>query len=55
LYPWDAAAGVLLVQEARGAVSSLSGGPFDPWNPKLIAASSGKLLQAMRKVIQQTE
>ena len=53
LHPWDAAAGVLVVQEAGGAVSSLSGGPFDPWDPKLIAASSGKLLQAMQNVIHQ--
>lgn len=51
LHPWDAAAGVLLVQEAHGAVSSLTGGPFDPWNPKLIAASSPKLQEAMRSVI----
>jgi myo-inositol-1(or 4)-monophosphatase len=51
LHPWDAAAGVLLVQEAQGAVSSLAGGPFDPWNPKLLAASSSKLLQTMLSVI----
>lgn len=51
LFPWDAAAGVLLVQEAKGAVSSLTGSEFDPWNPKLIAASSRALLPAMQQVI----
>lgn len=54
LHPWDAAAGALLVQEARGVVTSLDGAPFDPWNPKLIAAASAPLQRAMLQVIERS-
>jgi myo-inositol-1(or 4)-monophosphatase len=42
LQPWDTAAASLLVEEAGGRVSSLAGGPWDPWQ-KEILASNGKI------------
>lgn len=40
LKPWDMAAGALIVTEAGGTVSSLSGGPFDLSSGR-VAASNG--------------
>ncbi|MEQ9410369.1 MAG: inositol monophosphatase family protein [Fuerstiella sp.] len=40
LKPWDVAAGALIVQEAGGSVTSLSGGTIDIMVPSLLAASS---------------
>lgn len=37
---WDIAAGVLLVQEAGGVVTDLTGNPVDIFAPNLLAASS---------------
>jgi len=50
LSPWDCAAGVLLVREAGGYVSSLSGG--DPVQSGDILASNEPLHYALRKLIQ---
>jgi myo-inositol-1(or 4)-monophosphatase len=51
IHPWDAAAGVLLVREAGGLVTSRDGMEFDLWKPDFLAAANGelheKLLQAL--------
>lgn len=39
LNPWDAAAGVVLVREAGGTVSDLDGGPFNLYNPEVLASN----------------
>lgn len=41
LSPWDLAAGVVLVEQAGGVVSSDSGGPFELGSGRLIACSRG--------------
>jgi myo-inositol-1(or 4)-monophosphatase len=43
LHPWDVAAGVLLVQEAGGSLTTVSGGRFDLFVPDLLAASTAEL------------
>jgi myo-inositol-1(or 4)-monophosphatase len=43
IHPWDVAAGVLLVREARGVVTSRSGGEFNLLSPNFVAAASKKL------------
>jgi myo-inositol-1(or 4)-monophosphatase len=43
IHPWDVAAGVLLVREAGGIVTSRDGGEFDLWNPDFLAAASVEL------------
>jgi myo-inositol-1(or 4)-monophosphatase len=50
LYPWDMAAGFLLVQEAGGKVTDFSGNPFDPFMRE-IAASNGHIHQRMLEII----
>lgn len=40
LAPWDTAAGWLLVEEAGGKVSDLSGAPYDPYAPHILAGNS---------------
>ncbi len=50
LGPWDVAAGVLLVREAGGRVTDLSGGPFELDAPRPLA-SNGLLHQAMCELI----
>lgn len=47
IYPWDVAAGVLLVREAGGVITGRDGGKFDLWNPHLITAASKSLQQEM--------
>ncbi len=42
LKPWDTAAGVLLVREAKGQVSDFLGQPYDPFVPHIVA-SNGKI------------
>jgi myo-inositol-1(or 4)-monophosphatase len=45
IYPWDVAAGVLLVREAGGVVTSRSGGEFELLRPHFVA-TAGSQLQA---------
>ncbi len=40
LYPWDMAAGVLIVEEAGGKVTDFSGGPFSVWKREVVASNS---------------
>lgn len=50
--PWDAAAGVLLVQEAGGHVSDLNGGPFHIFRPQVLTAATGQLSRALQQILQ---
>ena len=50
---WDAAAGVVLVQEAGGRVSNLTGGPLDLEAPSIVA-SNGHIHDAMLRVLKET-
>ncbi|EDW80162.1 uncharacterized protein Dwil_GK24484 [Drosophila willistoni] len=43
MYPWDCAAGSLLVKEAGGVVTNPLGKPFDVMKPDLICAGTEKL------------
>jgi myo-inositol-1(or 4)-monophosphatase len=52
LNPWDVAAGVLLVQEAGGVVTDMTGGPLDLGNPRLLC-SNGKVHDEMIKILTQ--
>lgn len=47
LYAWDVAAGTLLVSEAGGSVTNLTGGAFDIFVPSLLAASTATLRQEL--------
>jgi myo-inositol-1(or 4)-monophosphatase len=51
LNAWDIAAGVLLVQEAGGRVTSLDGGPFVLRTGRILA-SNGLIHDDMRRVVQ---
>ncbi|CAH1379461.1 hypothetical protein MTP99_003289 [Tenebrio molitor] len=56
LYPWDAAAGVVIVREAGGAVAdSTIGKEFDIMNPNFIAAASKPLLDQLLAVEKQAD
>lgn len=46
LKPWDTAAGVVIVREAKGTVSDFRGAPFDPFGMQTLA-SNGLLHGAM--------
>ncbi len=47
LHPWDVAAGSLLVTEAGGTMTNLTGGKFDIFVPDLLAASTATLVQEL--------
>lgn len=50
LQPWDTAAGFLIVEEAGGKVTNLSGDPYDPYHNGLIA-TNGKIHAQLLKYI----
>lgn len=50
LYPWDMAAGILMVTEAGGRVTDLHGGPHRLSNPQIVA-SNGLLHAEMLRVL----
>jgi myo-inositol-1(or 4)-monophosphatase len=52
LHPWDVSAGALLVEEAGGRVTNLSGGPFDSRRGEAIA-SNGFVHSAMVEAIEE--
>ncbi len=50
VHPWDVAAGVVLVREAGGAVSAISGGPYDMYSLELLATNGaihGETVEAL--------
>jgi myo-inositol-1(or 4)-monophosphatase len=50
LHPWDIAAGLLLVEEAGGRISDLSGGP-PPRSGREIVASNAHIHEALVEVL----
>jgi myo-inositol-1(or 4)-monophosphatase len=52
LHSWDTAAGVLLVREAGGVVTTFSGQPYRPGDPETLA-SNGGIHEEMRQVVQE--
>lgn len=50
--PWDVAAGSLLVEEAGGRVTNLTGGPLDLGAPAIVA-SNGRIHTAMLEVLRE--
>jgi myo-inositol-1(or 4)-monophosphatase len=50
LHPWDTAAAVLLVENAGGKISRVSGRPYSVFDPDLLA-SNGLIHEAMRQVL----
>lgn len=50
LKPWDVAAGVLLIEEAGGRISSYSGSSFSIYQPPILA-SNGRLHNEMMRVL----
>ena len=51
LHPWDVAAGVLLVEEARGKVTDYRGMALDIYRPEVLA-SNGLIHEVMRRVLE---
>lgn len=51
LFPWDTAAGMLMVEEAGGTVSDFSGRPFQPFLREIVA-SNGPIHHQMLAVLQ---
>lgn len=51
---WDVAAGVLLIEEAGGKVTSSTGGVFDLWKADLAAAATPDLHHELQDVLQKT-
>ena len=50
-HAWDVAAGVLLVTEAGGKVTDMTGGPLDLYRPRILASNGrvhGQLLDVLR-------
>lgn len=51
LAAWDSAAGFLIVEEAGGKVTDLTGNPYSPYQPGIVA-SNGRLHEELLKWIQ---
>ena len=52
---WDVAAGMLLVREAGGSVSSLAGGPFELADPNLACAATPALHAELLEILVRAE
>jgi len=51
LKPWDCAAGALMVREAGGRLSDWRGGPWTPWDDRLVASNGhihAEIIQALQ-------
>ncbi|XP_034110076.1 inositol monophosphatase 1 [Drosophila albomicans] len=55
MYPWDCAAGYLLIREAGGVVTHPYGGPFDIMKPDLICAGTETLRNQIEQLIRQAD
>ncbi|XP_054084844.1 inositol monophosphatase 2 [Zeugodacus cucurbitae] len=55
MYPWDCAAGYLLIREAGGVVTHTYGGPFEIMKPDLIAAATEPLRKEMEELIRKAD
>ncbi|XP_067642428.1 inositol monophosphatase 1 [Eurosta solidaginis] len=55
MYPWDCAAGYLLIREAGGVVTHPYGGPFEIMKPELICAGTEKLRKEMEELIKKAD
>ena len=53
LYPWDTAAGTLLITEAGGKVTDFKGRPFSIYNYAILATNGGKIHQEMSRLLKQ--
>ncbi len=51
LFPWDVAAGLLILREAGGTVTDFAGEPFSPYDKKILA-TNGSIHQAMLNLLQ---
>ena len=51
IYPWDVAAGVLLVREAGGIVTAPGGKPFDIWRPAFVASATEPLQDELKRYV----
>jgi myo-inositol-1(or 4)-monophosphatase len=51
LYPWNVAAGKLLVEEAEGSVTDFSGGPLDIYGQQTLV-SNGRIHGEMMGVLE---
>lgn len=55
MYPWDCAAGYLLVREAGGVVTHPFGGPFDIMKPDLVCAGTEKLRKEIEDLLRKAD
>lgn len=55
MYPWDCAAGSLLVSEAGGVVTHPFGGPFDIMKPDLICAGTEELRKEIEDLLRKAD
>lgn len=51
IQPWDAAAGILLVEEAGGIVQTYKGAPYTPYHNSIVAGNA-KMVQQMQSILQ---
>jgi myo-inositol-1(or 4)-monophosphatase len=49
--PWDVAAGLLILQEAGGVTTDLTGQSIDLFNPKIVVAATAELAAEIRRLV----
>lgn len=55
LYPWDVAAGALLIREAGGQIYKSNGGPYDIMDPKIVCGGTDQLCKAVIETLQEAD
>ena len=54
LSPWDSAAGVLMVEEAGGVVTTMDGKPYSVWDCSILAATPALHSEMLRVTLEKT-
>lgn len=55
LYPWDVAAGALLIEEAGGKIYKTNGEPFEIMNPQIVCAGTEELCKELIEAIKSAD
>jgi len=55
LYPWDVAAGALLIREAGGKIYKTDGEPYDIMNPTIVCAGTDQLCKEVIEAIKEAD
>lgn len=55
LYPWDVAAGALLIREAGGKIFKSNGAPYEIMDPRIVCAGTDQLCKVVIEALKKAD